>query len=65
MRLVGMAAAIASILVAAAADSFDALPAFVLVLATAPLFVLNRRAKEIAARELRLDYRPPAPWPTG
>ena len=61
MRLVGLAAAVASILVAAAADSSDALLAFVLVLATAPLFVLNRRANEIAAPELRLKYRPPAP----
>jgi HAMP domain-containing protein len=61
MRLVGMAAAIASILVAAAADSSDALLAFVLVLATAPLFVLNRRAHEIAAPELNLEYRPPTP----
>lgn len=43
MRLVGLLAAIACILVAAAAETSDALIALILVLATAPLFVFNRR----------------------
>ncbi len=59
MRIVGMAAAISSICVAAAANLSDALIALVLVLATAPLFVLNQRSSEIAARPVVADHRPP------
>jgi arginine:agmatine antiporter len=47
LRLVGLAAAVACIAVAATADVKDALVAFVLVLATAPLFVVNRRRAEL------------------
>jgi arginine:agmatine antiporter len=44
MRLIGMAAAVACIGVVAAAQLSDALLALVLVLLTAPLFVINRRS---------------------
>jgi arginine:agmatine antiporter len=52
MRLIGMAAAIASISVAAAANLSDALIALIMVLATAPLFALNQRSGEIATPEI-------------
>jgi arginine:agmatine antiporter len=60
MRIIGMAAAIASISVAAAANMSDALVALVLVLATAPLFVLNQHTSEKAARPVVADPRQPA-----
>jgi hypothetical protein len=60
MDAASMAAAISSICVAAAADLSDALVALVLVLATAPLFVLNQRSSEIASRPVVADHRPPA-----
>jgi arginine:agmatine antiporter len=56
MRLVGVAAAIAAISVAAAANTSDALLALVLVLVTAPLCVLNQRAGQ-AAPHLVADHR--------
>jgi arginine:agmatine antiporter len=61
MRLVGMAAAVAVICVAAAADPSDALLAFVLVLATAPLFALNQRTTVNVAPQPRTvpRYSPP------
>jgi arginine:agmatine antiporter len=43
LRIVGLAAAITSIVVAGAAEGSDALVALVLVLATAPLFAVNQR----------------------
>jgi arginine:agmatine antiporter len=49
MRVVAMTAAVACILVAAAADLSDALLALLLVLATAPLFVLNQRSGRATA----------------
>ena len=49
MRLVAMMAAVACIFVAAAADLPDALLALLLVLATAPLFVLNQRSGKAAS----------------
>jgi arginine:agmatine antiporter len=52
MRIIGMAAAIASIAVAAAANLSDALIALILVFATAPLFALNQRSGEIAAASM-------------
>ncbi len=60
MRLVGMAAGIAAISVAAAADPSDALLALVLVLATAPMFALNQRTATIAAPQAVPVDRPPA-----
>jgi arginine:agmatine antiporter len=57
MRAVGMAAAIGTILVAAAADLSDALLALVLVLATAPLFVLNRRSATINLPQTEVSSR--------
>jgi hypothetical protein len=52
MRLIGMAAAVACIGVVAAASLSDALLALLLVLATAPLFILNRRsAKELGPND--------------
>jgi arginine:agmatine antiporter len=55
LRFVGLAAGISCIAVAAAADLRDALVAFVLVLAMAPLFVFNRRAAEGTAPEKAAD----------
>jgi len=61
MRVIGMMAAIASICVAGAANLSDALVALVLVLATAPLFVVNQRSTRISARPVGFDRRPPTP----
>jgi arginine:agmatine antiporter len=60
MRLVGMAAAIAAISVAAAANTSDALLALVLVRVTAPLFVLNQRGGQAAAPLVADHRRSPA-----
>ena len=60
MRLVAMAAAIACILVAAAADRSDALLALLLVLATAPLFVLNQRSGKAAPSARLAEQQAPA-----
>jgi arginine:agmatine antiporter len=57
MRAVGMAAAIGTIFVAAAANLSDALLALVLVLATAPLFVLNRRSAAINLPQTEVGLR--------
>ena len=51
MRLVGFLAAVAMVYVASTASPGDALLALILVLATAPLFVLNRRtARRLGSR---------------
>jgi arginine:agmatine antiporter len=64
MRAVALLAAIASICVAAAANLSDALIALILVLATAPLFVLNQRsggivAPSVTAGEIDTDLNRP------
>ena len=61
MRVIGMMAAIASICVAAAANLSDALVALVLVLATAPLFVVNQRSTRISAGSVGFDRRSTTP----
>ena len=61
MRFVGMAAAVVTICIAAAAEPSDALLALVLVLATAPLFIVNQRSSASAKPQTVLDYRGPAP----
>lgn len=59
MRAVGVIASVATILVAAAAAPSDALLALVLVLATAPLFVLNQRSAIMEPRPTRVSLRSP------
>jgi arginine:agmatine antiporter len=59
MRLMGLAAALACILVAAAAEPVDALLAFVLVLATGPMFALNQRSATVAGAQAVPRHRPP------
>ncbi len=63
MRVVGMVAAIACIGIAAAADLSDALLALVLVLATAPLFVVNQRSGATAETQTVLGHGTAAPEP--